>query len=88
MGGPEPVQKATKNKTSTQKTQTFADLAFKLDFQCLLNGLATPKVPGMGANMSQKQQGFRGQIERGKLRFVCAGASASRVGPFRKPKQI
>ena len=51
-GGPELVQKTTKNRTRTQKTQTFADLALKLDFECLLNGVSTPTVPGICANMS------------------------------------
>jgi hypothetical protein len=51
-GGPELVQKTTKNRARKQKTQTFADLALKLDFECLLNGVSTPTVPGICANMS------------------------------------
>ena len=34
------------------KTQTFDDVAFKLYFECHLDGLSTPKVLGMCANMS------------------------------------
>ena len=50
-GSPEPVQKATRNGTRIRKTQTFVDLAFKLDFERLLDGFSTPKVPGMCAGM-------------------------------------
>ena len=41
-----------KTEPGHKKTQTFADLALKLDFECLLNGVSTPTVPGICANMS------------------------------------
>ena len=40
-GSPQLVQKATKKQNT--KTQTFADLAIKLDFECLLEGFRCQK---------------------------------------------
>ena len=41
-----------KTEPGHKQHRLFADLAFKPDSECLLNGLSTPKVAGMCANMS------------------------------------
>ena len=52
---------------------------------CFLNGLPHQMPPECYPKTASKRNVFAGQAENEKLRFDCAGASGSRVGPSRKP---
>ena len=74
-------KKRCRNKTNAQ---TFPGVAFKLEFQNYLNLVSTPKVSEVCTKLPEKQRSVGGLVERGQRHFDFAGASGSRVGPFRK----
>ena len=65
------------------RKQTFPDVTYKLDDDCLLNELRPQRYQGCARNCKRSNT-VVGQMESGKRRFDCAGASGSKAGPFRK----
>ena len=49
--------------------------------------MSTPNVTEMPPELQYKRHPVGGHAENGKLCFDCAGASGSKVGPFRKPQK-
>ena len=55
---------------------------------CFFNGFRHQMSPECYPKITSKRSSFAGKPEKEELRFDCAGASESRVGPSRKPQRM
>ena len=80
------MSKKVPKRERKQNTHTFTALVFKLDFEVPLRDFDANCIRNV-SKTRLKTTPFRGHVEHEKLRFDFAGASGSRVGPSRKPKE-
>ena len=78
------AKRVPKNEPELSKKHTLGVLVFKVEFSQVFYRIWKPKVPEILPQFLEKPHMFRGRLENDKLRFDCAGASGSRVGPSRK----